>query len=459
MKWKTIKQKAVYYGQFFPFSFNALFFTLIMIWVHHFLYKPVPKDDPAPYLPFILLMAKLVYWFFLSLVALSVASTLLCFVHYLWLKKKKNIKLELRFSTSTKGIQNRLYLNATLEGVQRPILGFVNGRLFYDDNYLTDAFSLLSATYNEKHFFRKGIEGKSRLILPDIKEYELKKAFVSFQDMLHLFKLSISEPISGHFYQPPMADQKDDLDVYPKSTEQLEVRIDQLRRVDGEHLNYKDFETGDDVRRIVWKVYAKNRELLVRIPELFEPYASHLYFYISFYSNQKKNVLFEDYSKEMLNYFKNYSWAVYKNLIARPWEMRYVPDQNFLMPENLSKEDYDTKVISSSEWQQEKTLSEYFNVKKGAVLCISSFTDPNDLATVLDQCDAGTVVYFIKTSHAFKQLFALNWLKRLLFIPPKDRLSKLKSRWMLSSKRIQVRKQEKAILDVLKTSKVNWAVL
>jgi len=41
-------------------------------------------------------------------------------------------------------------MNAVLEGVRRPVLGFVKGRLFYDDHNLTDKFTLLSNKRKER---------------------------------------------------------------------------------------------------------------------------------------------------------------------------------------------------------------------------------------------------------------------------------------------------------------------
>src|SRR5690606_36307087 len=118
-----------------------------------------------------------------------------------------------------------------------------------------------------------GISGKSSLQLPDIKEYELRGGFIFFEDMLHLVSLTVAQPVNGHFYQPPVLyGEEDDTGVFPKKTESMDVRIDEMRRVEGEYLHYKDFEPGDDVRRIVWKVYAKSRNLDVRMPESFEPY-------------------------------------------------------------------------------------------------------------------------------------------------------------------------------------------
>jgi hypothetical protein len=78
---------------------------------------------------------------------------------------------------------------------------------------------------------------------------------------------------------------------------------------------------------------------------------------------------------------------------------------------------------------------------------------------MLEQCDGSTVVYFIKLSNTFRHFVAWNWLKRLIFLPPKDRLNKLRTRWTFSPMRIQIRKREKEIEELLARSAVVSAVL
>ncbi|MEO6833591.1 MAG: DUF58 domain-containing protein [Chitinophagaceae bacterium] len=455
--WKTIRRKLRYYAQFLPFTINTLLFALIILLVRKFLYTPPvdPKktDDIIGYnnsQPFILLMAKIALWMVVAFVCLSVLSTLIAWLYYLWLKKKKTAGLQLEFSLeSNTGKNNRVFLNAVLEGAFRPILGFVKGRLYYDDYQITDKFPLLSNQHKKGSFWRTAIRGKSRLRLPDIKEYQIRGGFVFFEDMLRLFSLAVPEDARGHFHQAPVFTKRNEQEVAPRKTETTDIRIDQMRRVEGEHLSYKDFESGDDVRRIVWKVYAKNRELVVRIPERFEPYASHLYFYASFYADFSKAGINGDFGKEMLNYFKNNVWTVYDTLAAKEFEMRYIPDQTVPIAEEGEGGARVAKIISASTWHKDKTLDSYFDIKQGTVLCISSFTDPRELEQILDGGDQGTVIYFIKLSNTFRHMVVLNWLKRLLFLPPKDRLNRLRNKWVFSPIRLQIKKREKEISILL----------
>ena len=100
-----------------------------------------------------------------------------------------------------------------------------------------------------------------------------------------------------------------------------------MRKVEGEFLNYKNFENNDDVRRIVWKIYAKNKELVVRIPEMMDPYASHVYLYASFFSSSISKAM-RTVEDPFLNYYKVITWSVYQNLVKQGFEVRYIPDQD-----------------------------------------------------------------------------------------------------------------------------------
>lgn len=449
-----------YLWQYVPFTANTLLIGLA-IWLGYrylFARKPAPgaEENVSSFLPFILLMGRLLFWFLVLLLMLSLLSTFAAWLWYLLRRNNGKAKLQLDFSNEVKGRRgrNRLFVNAALPGAFRPMLGFVKGRLFYDDYMLTGKFPLLGSRTRSNRFFRSAIAGKSRLLLPDIREYQLRGAFVFFEDMLRLISLPARELKANQFYQPPMVVRQEEQTVQPRKTESMDVRIDELRRVEGELLNYKSFESGDDVRRIVWKVYAKNRDLVVRTPELFEPYASHLYFYASFYAGMAHTWLDSPFMAELLNFYKNRVYTIYDALSKKEWELRYVPDQPATLPETLSPAEKAARIISASQWQQDHPLHQYFKTRQGAVLCVSSLCDPNELRQSLEQCSTGTVVYYVALSKTFRHLIFWGWFKRIIFLPPKDRLNRLRTRWTFSPLKYQLKSRERMIEKVLEEANV-----
>lgn len=456
MKQRKLLRQVRYYAGYFPFTVNALLCTAAALAAYAILYGQEPEATSSVR-PFILLMGKMIFWFGLTLLCLSMGSTLASWLYYRWLRSRNKTRLAVSFTpdSGTGGY----HLNVVLEGVRRPLLGFVTGRLFYDDGRKTDAFSLISNKRKRGQLLRTAITGKNRLLLPDIKEYEIRNGLVFFQDMFRVFSLAAAEPIQGHFYQPPVSFSQKEKEISPRKTEDTTIRIDELRRVDGEYLSYKDFEAGDDVRRIVWKLYAKNRNLVVRVPEMFEPYASHIYYYASFYAVRYKGSSDNGYMREMLNYYKNNVWTVYETLSRKEQEVRYIPDLEFHVQEQASPAAKAAAVISRSYWHREQTPVSYFNARHGAVLCISSFTGTEQLKQLLAQSSHSSLIFLVKCSHTFRHPVAWNWLKRLLLLPPKDRLGKLRGRWIFTPLRLRVLQQEKALELLMKENNIPYSVL
>jgi len=447
------KARLLYAFQYVPFTWNTVIAGIVFWASWSLLHRPEPeKDTPNDALdPFIRALGEFVLWFVLILVSLSVVSTLLTWLYFLLLHRRKESKLEVAFTIERPGPEQKkkLFIEVALPRVIRPMLGFVKGRLLYDTDHMTAKFGLLSARREKRSMLRNAIAGRSRVTLPDIREYHINGGFVYYEDMLQLISLPVKQAVSSNFYQPPV-DLGETIDhIAPKKTETMDVRIDQLRKVEGEYLNYKDFESGDDVRRIVWKLYAKNRDLVVRMPERMEPYASHLYFYASFYNSLGREALFEGYFSEMLNFYKNNVWAIYRELQRKEWQVRYIPDQQFNLPEQADELQRTERIISNSRWQQDKSTRDYFDARSGTVLVISSLTDPEELARMLEETDPSVQIYYVKLSVVFRHLVALSWLKRLFFLPPKDRLSRLKNNWTFSSLRPLIRKREKELEALL----------
>ena len=451
MNKKSWKSKIRNLFQWIPFTWNSVFFALIAWIAYTILYQPINKENATDaQLPFVHLMAAFVAWLLLGLILISLLSAIASYLYFLWLRKNKKSSLQVHFYTEEKGDRKRQFLEAGLPYVIRPVLGFVKARLYYDDGQLTDKFGLLSARLKKNSLLRDAIMGRSRIELPDIKEYQIRGGLLFFEDLFQIISLPVRQQVGGTFYQAPDHMPETIADVSPRQTNTMDIRIEQLRKVEGDLLHYKDFESGDDVRRIVWKVYAKNRDLVVRIPERMEPYASHLNFYASFYSSINTSILGSEYFAEMLNFYKTNVWSVYKALQHKEWQIKYIPDQEFHLAEQLSDEERAERIISNSEWQRSLSTRDYFPVKKGTVLVISSLTDPRELEKILDEADNSVQIMYVQLSQIFHQYVALHWLKSLFFVAAPDRLSRLKSNWIFSPLRRQILKNEKQIEDLLK---------
>lgn len=458
MKKNSFWNKLKYAFQFFPFTWNTLLWVVGFVAVY-LIIRPNNKEitETSAFATLLLLMLQIAFWFVAMLLLLSFLSTIISWIHFLIVRNNESFTVA--FKNERKKTNRFLMLESVLQKARRPILGFIKGRLIYDDLQLTDRFVLASNKKTKGKFWRDGISGKNELLLPDIKDYSISGAILYFEDMLRIFSLPIKMPLTGHFYRAPENLKDEAQSALPRKTDQMDVRIDELRKVEGELLNYKDFEAGDDVRRIVWKVYAKNRELVVKIPETLNPYSSHIYFFASFYTKIPNSLRQNMFAAEMLNYYKNYVWTLYETLTKKEFAVKYIADQWIHLPDESTPEQVVLKTISNSNWHSEKDIQSYFESRYGSVLCISSFSSEEDVANVLANCSRETTVYYIKLSSTFRSFAPLAWVSRIFLQPPNDRLKRIRSSWILSPFRYKISKQEKVLEKLLSKADAHIVVI
>lgn len=459
MNWKNIRNRLRFGLQYSPISLNCLLLAIAGYWCFKKLkVEKINQGTPSSFTPFLNLMGKTALWFFITLVAFSLLSAFICYLRFLWARKKKGLSLSIDFNPEK--TSRNINFKASLNAVRRPWLGAIRSRLVYDDGLLTSKLTLLGNIREKGHFFRKGVLGKQALQLPDIKTYQLKGSFIYFEDLLHLFSFAAFIPKQGHFFQAPINHHAKIQEVQPQQVLREDVRVDESRPMQGDFLNYKNFEGGDDIRRIVWQVYAKNRELVVRIPEMRDFYASHLTFFASFHTGKMAKTQTENtFGAEMLNYYKNCIWSAVEALLKKEIPVKFIPEQSFEAGEIIEQSPQIQMILSNSFWQADKGLPDYFHANKNGILCISSFNDPEEIEQMLVTAGRDTVVYFVPLSNALRHWISWGWLKRIFIKSPIDRLKKIRSRWPFSPLRYKLIKREKAISFLLQKYEIRYGIL
>jgi hypothetical protein len=288
--------------------------------------------------------------------------------------------------------------------------------------------------------------------LPTIREYDVDKLVVYFEDIFQFFSFSLPVKVDQSFFTKPKLRDTPESSLEPKKTEAESIRIEELRRVQGEFLNYKNFEDSDDVRRIVWKIYAKNKELVVRTQEIFDPFASHTYFYCSFYDSIGVNDTPMMQTKG-LNYYKNVTWSIFNQLVKQGAEMRYIPDQDIPSHHFGNNNEQAEYSVAVSHWQHDNPLENFIEPKHASVVCISSLTDAATLPAVLEQTGPATTVVFIKLTNSLRRPVITTWTAWLRWIflqEEKEKDSTAIIRWRWSAARRKIRQNEKTIEGILK---------
>jgi hypothetical protein len=326
--------------------------------------------------------------------------------------------------------------------ILKPLFVFVKLRLLYDQNQYSDKFSLLENS--SRKFFSTAIEGTYHWPLPEIKEYHVEKGLIYFEDFFQFFSIAVTLPASSHFFTQPTSKPLRELKVLPRKTEETNTRIEQIRKVEGEYLNYKNFENNDDVRRIVWKIYAKNKELVVRTPEVMDPYASHVYLYTSFFNhfNTAGNGAVEI---PFLNYYKVITWSVYQNLVKQGFDVRYIPDQEVANNNMADEQQWVKYSISTSRWHKAKDLKSYVKTSDASVVLISSLSDADEVRDLLEHHGKDITFIFIRLTDSFKNQNVIDWVQWLFVQNTKDDINTYKRNWSLSPLRQRIKENEKRL--------------
>lgn len=435
----------------FPLRPNLLLVAGLAAIVYFLFFSGDANKEEAElnsFLPLVLLLAKVALIILAVVVGISLISTIVAFLIFRSGNKGKRALFQLNLATAAEQ-GNTVRIQPSLSNTWRPLLGYISGRLILNDNRLSEPFVLASTQFKKNSLRVASVYGNNTMSFPDIKEYQVSGTLLYFEDMLRLIRLPLRQQQPGSFFNPPRSGTHQEPAVQPQAVQEQEVRIEQLRNVPGDYLNYKQFEYGDDVRRIVWKVYGKNRELIVRNPEVRNPYASRIEMYASFHNSLFTMIPDSVITNTLLNTYKNAVWSIYRSLSEQQeWELIYVPEQSF--PRHF--DDPAEKVaylIAQSEWQNDTRIEQYFDLKKGTVYCIHSLTDAAELETFLANGGAEKFIYMCYLSDAFKQA-GRSWIKRIFFYD-EDREDKKQASWLLSPLKARILKNEAALTRILKS--------
>jgi hypothetical protein len=443
---KALAQKAKLLS---PITSNLLL-LLVVMYANYLFYKKLALKDNQ-FLPIIYAMCKIALLFSIVVIIFSLMSTVISYLYFKQQAKVNHLQLQIQFHNSNQLGANKMGLFIRIQKTLIPFMGYIKAVLHYDNHFYTPILNL-SSSAQQSGWMIKQIYTSIPLQLVDIKEYQIHDGYLFFEDMLRLFSIPYPFAAQQVFQNQPQLQTVIESSVIPKKTQELEIRIPQMRRVDGDLLHYKKFSTSDDTRRIVWKIFAKNRDLVVRTPEIFNPFASNIYMYASYFAS-KQLLLDTSLTTQMLNYYKDAVYTIYDVLQQKEFEVNYIADQQIQGSNKVVEK------ITLSNWQLQTPIHQFVKPNNATVLCIHSLSDPDDLQQVFAELDANTIVYFVKTSQLFLQNNILKTLQRIFILPPKDELEKIRTRWWLSGTRLLVLKNEKRIEAILEKQHVTYTIL
>lgn len=397
---------------------------------------------------------RLLGWTAVLVTIISVFSTLVAWGYFIHLVGRKSIRLQVRFGDGLKAEAGTVPLQIGVLGpVIRPLLGRISARLVFEGNTISEPVLLDNSLYARGSIWREGVKGTGYTVLHDRGIYDVEMVDVAFGDMLGLVKLPYPLPFSQQLYTLPREMDSSRAVAQPQSTEEQKHRIDIPRRVEGEYVNYKEFEPGDNIQRIVWKIYAKSGQLVVRIPEIKDPYASHLYFYVSYFNGiGSPSGVFET---ELLNVYKDRIRNLFEALQHNGYDVRMPADQE--VPKVAGQGDRKAELfqITACNWQRQNPPAAFVKPGKAAFVCMSSLIPVDEMEWVLKNVPMHIPVVVIRLSHAIPSPFRLK-LKELFFRPEPTPVDHLRQPWLVSPLRRELVRNERAIETALHARGNAW---
>lgn len=428
---------------FFPLKRNAIIFALVLLIVVYFIKNEffVEEDSIRLYLE---LFAWLIGFFIMILVGIGFIHTLICYLHFVINRKHIEPKIDIGLEGNIKGEAGLVPVMISLPKALLPLLGYIKIKIEFENGNLSDTIVINKFSKGFEKLLPK--EGSTLVWLPDRKQYHAKGFLISFIDYLQFFRFTVYKKSQNSFYLHSAEIDIDLQEINPSKTKEEVEKIKTSRKVEGDFLNYKDFEMGDDVRRIVWKIFAKNRELVIRTPEVINPYASHIKFHTSFYNLISKD-LTSVYAISMLNYFKDVVYNICLNIKKMDKKVEFNIDQAVNEFVSVNEKDRVGFQLSSANWQNNYSVNE-IKASGESIICVSSLISSEELSTLIEKGSSNIII--VKVSRHLDNQNLFNFKNLFLRKDQKSELSKLS--WYMSSTRGKVKRNEKEIEKLVSNS-------
>ncbi len=436
-------------GVKWPLLLSIIGFWLLTVWIR----GEYGQDDSTLWLVMRHFM-QLVQWTLVGLLVISTLSALITWSYFISTERNKLVTIQVKFGDGQKAEAGWVPISILLTGkVFRPLFGTIQARMVFSDKRMSLPVILDTNVRRARQWWRYALKGNGRTLLHDRGIYDVEHVLISFGDMLSLVSLPAKINLVQQVYTLPLPQQAQRIAAQPNSTEEQKHRIDIPKRVEGEHVNYKEFESGDNIQRIVWKIYAKSGQLVVRIPEIKDPYASHLYFYVSYFHgfNLKQGA----FETELLNVYKDHIRNFFEALQRNGYDVRIPQDQEVPKLAGLSEKRNELFQITAASWQKSNAPTAFVNPAKAAFVCLSSLSPVSEVENIIRNLAPSVPLVVVKMSDAIPSPFHFSF-KDILFRPATKPADGLRQPWLISSLRRELVKNEKEITAVLRLRENSW---
>ncbi|MDR1551844.1 MAG: DUF58 domain-containing protein [Prevotellaceae bacterium] len=458
MKRTQLSRRIFTFFDVIPFTFTALVFVAASAFAYSYLTNNYNVGELSSQAVFAA-VARYLLLFVFAIVISGFFSAMIAYIIFAVRTKKDKKYLQILFDIINDKKNNitssaKLKINKLLF----PLFGSVKVRFVFENKFTTKKYALSSKKF--KLFSTKNFETKCVFDFPNVQNYALKSVKFYFEDYFSLFSFLINCNANAQFYILPSSKNKIDIVPNPVSQQNTQTRTNIIKHLPGEYLHFKDFEDSDDVRRIVWKIFAKNKELVVRIQELRNNYASRYVLYASFFNNKDLFLQTDNFSRAFLTCYKNSIFGIYSELKQnKAFEVNIKFDQTIKVAsesELLIKEMFE---ISAAEWQNELSPDDFYKVGDVSLLCLSSFVTADDVEKLLNITSKLSVIVFVRLSDALKSNKLKLFAENIFMKPKRGSIDELRLKFLFSPLRKRLLANEKKIIELLNKSDNTFYVI
>lgn len=314
-------------------------------------------------------------------------------------------------------------------GIRKPLFGFARVKLIFDSFAASEELLLDRSIYENRK--KIGMLSQKPLWLPNVKDYRVKYSFVHFEDFFHLFSWPFREAeYGGVFTEPPRRDEAEVPIITTKSEDPV-LKIVQHKVAKGELLDYKKYAPGDDIRRIIWKNYARARELTVRTHDRTFPYVSHINVLVSFYDGSPPNRPLA-LKAFLLDIYKEKVRQVIDSILEQGFTVKLIIDQSISMHYELDAYQAMLYRVSAAGWQKQLPLDVYirdnFHRLKGGsnLLVFSSLCPLAQLENLSNGRPQDLNLCFYDAAETFQKSQPPSLVRRVFFVNALDALAHAK---------------------------------
>ena len=368
-------------------------------------------------------------------------------VFFSWLAWKKQKTLGDFFLQLDNKEDNTLTLQ--LRAPMRPIGGLMKLRFLGKNDYASNLVLLepIAHTKNDKGLTTFQL----RTHFPHIEEYDLEKIVFYFYDFFHFFRFPMSLDKKFVIVENPIEKASDNIQIRPQKTQDETEKTYSNRKMHGDLLHFKQYESNDDIRRIVWQLYAKTGELVVRQPEIQNQYASDAIIFASFFSTlpiDNKSAI----SQKMLDFYKNAVYSSFKKLKEEgEFDIYLTTDQN---SKSLLKSNNEVqRHLANCEWQQQQSLKNAPQKETISLLIVSSLDNADEVAEWMQNIAAHTEILFVPLSDAFIQPSKKEWMRWIFTNSDQNQPIKDRIQWWTSPLRSQIVANENRLRNIISSQK------